>query len=113
MISTPAARRQTRLEKVWLPLGYGQCKTFPVEHGHMSDTGPWDIEVDARGLLCPLPVLRARKKLLSMHQGQTLRLLATDPAAIVDVPHFCHEAGHSLIGTAETSDATVYLIRRG
>lgn len=79
----------------------------------MSDIGTWDLEVDARGLLCPLPVLRARKKLLSMHQGQTLRLLATDPAAIVDVPHFCHEAGHSLIGTAETSDATVYLIRRG
>ena len=75
---------------------------------------PITAEVDAAGLLCPLPVLRARKRLLSMAPGQVLRLVATDPAAVVDIPHFCAEAGHTLLGVAETgSGAQAYLIRRG
>ena len=54
-------------------------------------------EVDARGLLCPLPVLRLRKVLLTLPPGGRLRLIATDPMARVDVPHFCAEGGHLLI----------------
>lgn len=73
----------------------------------------WDQELDATGLLCPLPVLKARKRLMGMAPGQVLRLVATDPAAVVDVPHFCTEAGHVLIGSEPMSDATAYLIRRG
>ena len=72
-----------------------------------------DHEIDATGLLCPLPVLRARKRLLAMAPGQVLRLSATDPAAVIDVPHFCAEAGHVLIGTDTADGAQVYLIRRG
>ncbi|MEM1341513.1 MAG: sulfurtransferase TusA family protein, partial [Pseudomonadota bacterium] len=45
-----------------------------------------DDEIDASGLLCPLPVLKARKRLKSMASGQILALTATDPAAVVDVP---------------------------
>ncbi len=74
----------------------------------------WDIEVDARGLLCPLPVLRARKRLLAMAPGQVLRLLATDPAAAVDVPHFCAEAGHGFLRQDDLPGGeAAYLIRRG
>ena len=78
-------------------------------------TGPgWDAEVDARGLLCPLPVLRARKRLLAMAPGQVLRLLATDPAAAVDVPHFCAEAGHGFLRRDDLAGGeAAYLIRRG
>ncbi len=72
----------------------------------------WDEEIDATGLLCPLPVLRARKRLRAMGPGQVLRLIATDPAAVIDVPHFCAEAGHALIGTEAAAAAQVYLIRR-
>ena len=72
----------------------------------------WDQELDARGLLCPLPVLKARKRLQGMTEGQVLRMLATDPAAVVDVPHFCSEAGHGFLGTEPAGDATAYLIRR-
>lgn len=72
-----------------------------------------DAEVDARGLLCPLPVLRARKRLLAMAPGAVLRLLADDPAAVVDVPHFCAEAGHTLVAAADEGKSQVYLIRRG
>ncbi|MEM8632211.1 MAG: sulfurtransferase TusA family protein [Pseudomonadota bacterium] len=72
----------------------------------------WDDEVDARGLLCPLPVLKARKRLKSLSGGQTLKLIADDPAAVVDVPHFCNESGHELVGQSDSEDAQVYLIRK-
>lgn len=74
----------------------------------------WDEEIDARGLLCPLPVLRARKRLITMACGQVLRLRSTDPAAIVDVPHFCAEAGHRLVETVSEADGShSYLVERG
>lgn len=72
----------------------------------------WDEEIDTTGLLCPLPVLKARKRLLGMESGQVLRLIADDPAAAVDVPHFCTESGHELLSEQEAGSATVYLIRR-
>ena len=72
----------------------------------------WDDDIDATGLLCPLPVLKARKRLRGMAPGAVLRLVATDPAAVIDVPHFCAEAGHALLSTSEAAGAQVYLIRR-
>ena len=71
------------------------------------------IEIDARGLLCPLPVLRLRKRLLALPEGAVVRLLATDPASWVDVPHFCAEAGHALVSAGEEGSVKVYLVRRG
>ncbi|MFN7003140.1 MAG: sulfurtransferase TusA family protein [Roseinatronobacter sp.] len=70
-----------------------------------------DVELDAIGLLCPLPVLKARKRLKSMAPGEVLCLLATDPAAVVDVPHFCAESGHTLVHSEERESATAYFIR--
>ena len=71
-------------------------------------------DVDARGLLCPLPVLRARKRLSALPAGGLLRLLADDPAAVVDVPHFCAEAGHALLSQeAAEGGARLYVIRKG
>ena len=73
----------------------------------------WDEEIDATGLSCPLPVLKARKRLSQMQAGQVLRLLASDPMAVVDVPHFCNEAGHEFQGMAELGGTRAYLVRRG
>ena len=73
----------------------------------------WDEDLDCEGLLCPLPVLRARKRLIAMAPGRVLRLRATDPMAAIDLPHFCAEAGHEVLDTTETQGATHYLIRRG
>jgi tRNA 2-thiouridine synthesizing protein A len=72
-----------------------------------------DREVDARDLICPLPVLRARKVLMGMRPGEVLRVLATDPMAVIDLPHFCAEAGHEHLGQAKEDGAQVHLIRRG
>ncbi len=71
-----------------------------------------DEEIDALGLLCPLPVLRARKRLAGMAPGTVLRLLADDPAAAVDVPHFCAEAGHVLERVEAAPGGRAYFIRR-
>ena len=73
----------------------------------------WDRDVDARGLICPLPVLRARKVLAGLVPGDVLRIVADDPMAVVDLPHFCTEAGHSLLSCTDEDGAQVYLIRRG
>ncbi|PWG18156.1 sulfurtransferase TusA family protein [Salibaculum griseiflavum] len=72
-----------------------------------------DATLDARGLKCPLPVLRAGKFLREMAPGDRLRVLADDPVAVIDIPHFCHEAGHDLLEQSEASDHQLYLIARG
>jgi tRNA 2-thiouridine synthesizing protein A len=70
-------------------------------------------DLDATGLLCPLPVLKARKRLQALPEGAVLRLLADDPAAVVDVPHFCAEAGHTLVSTEMDETVQTYVIRKG
>lgn len=72
-----------------------------------------DAEIDARGLLCPLPVLRARKRLMAMAPGQVLVVLATDKASVIDMPHFCAEAGHEYLGCEEADGALTHRLRRG
>jgi tRNA 2-thiouridine synthesizing protein A len=73
----------------------------------------WDAELDARGLLCPLPVLKARKRLGQLADGAVLRVVADDPAALIDFPHFCAETGHELVVQDDLGHPChAYLIRR-
>lgn len=72
----------------------------------------YDDDLDARGLLCPLPVLKCRKRLQGMPEGAVLKVTADDPAAIIDVPHFCTEAGHELLGLDTDDDVQVYFIKK-
>lgn len=72
-----------------------------------------DIEIDARGLLCPLPVLRARKVLLGLRPGARVLLRATDAASWLDVPHFCAQSGHLLISARDETFERQYVIERG
>lgn len=73
----------------------------------------WDEVADCEGLLCPLPVLRARKRLMVMAPGAVLCLRATDAMARIDLPHFCAQAGHDYLGAREEGAITLHLIRRG
>jgi len=79
----------------------------------MTDAAHDIEELDARGLLCPLPVLKARKRLKALAPGARLRMLADDPAAVVDVPHFCAEQGHRLIEQGRVEGALSFLIEKG
>ncbi len=83
----------------------------PNETNSQGDAGV--THHDARGLICPLPVLRARKLLASMPDGAVLELLVDDPVARIDLVHFCAEAGHAHLGIIEDGTAQLHRIRRG
>ena len=66
--------------------------------------------VDASGLKCPLPVLKARKALQSLGDGDKLRVISTDPASPLDFKHFCNSKGHSLISVEEKEESFEFVI---
>ncbi len=73
-----------------------------------------DATLDAAGLLCPLPVLKIRKRLQRLEAGQVIHVITDDPAALVDVPHFCAEQGHEIAGQEEDGfPRQVWWIRKG
>ncbi|MEX0963046.1 MAG: sulfurtransferase TusA [Pseudohongiellaceae bacterium] len=70
------------------------------------------LELDARGLFCPEPVMLLHNKIRDIESGQLLRLIATDPSTTRDVPKFCHFLGHELIDTVEQDGNFTYVIRK-
>jgi tRNA 2-thiouridine synthesizing protein A len=71
-----------------------------------------DVEVDARGLLCPLPILRLARAFRRAPGGTVARLLATDPASVRDVETFCREGGHDLLSTERHETGFAFRIRK-
>ncbi|HEX9304214.1 MAG TPA: sulfurtransferase TusA family protein [Thermoanaerobaculia bacterium] len=71
-----------------------------------------EVEVDARGLLCPLPILRLARAFRRLPSGAVARLLATDPAAVPDVEAFCREKGHTLIGVDRDGGVLRFRVRK-
>ncbi|MDO5606099.1 MAG: sulfurtransferase TusA family protein [Paracoccus sp. (in: a-proteobacteria)] len=69
-------------------------------------------EIDARDLLCPLPVLRLRKALEAVAPGDRVTLIASDRMALIDVPHFCAGAGHRLISVSDDGDLVRFQVER-
>jgi tRNA 2-thiouridine synthesizing protein A len=68
--------------------------------------------LDARGLACPLPILRTRRELKNLSAGDVLEVLATDPGALEDFPAFCRMTGHALETTREENGVYVIRIRK-
>jgi tRNA 2-thiouridine synthesizing protein A len=68
---------------------------------------------DLKGLICPLPVLKARKRLIRMRAGSLVWLETTDPLAAIDIPAFCAEAGHRLVETMAVEGGHRFLVERG
>ena len=69
-------------------------------------------EVDARGLLCPLPLLKAKKALNGLSSGECLRVLATDSGSVRDFRVFCEQSGHELLESLESNGVYSYLLRK-
>ena len=76
-----------------------------------DQTGPV-IVVDARGHRCPVPTLRLRRALDGASPGASIVLLADDPMARIDVPHFAREGGHLLLETADGADGLRFTVRK-
>ena len=71
-----------------------------------------DREVDARGLNCPLPILRTKKALNDMKSGQVLKVVATDPASQRDFQAFSRQTGNALIDQSAANGEFIFLLRR-
>jgi tRNA 2-thiouridine synthesizing protein A len=72
----------------------------------------FDKELDARGLNCPLPILRAKKALAELSAGQVLRILATDPGSVKDFQAFAKQTGNELLSSAENNKEFEFFIKR-
>ena len=77
-----------------------------------SEFGPVDVEIDLSGLRCPLPVLRTRKAMAGLRAGQVLKVIATDPSAVKDIPAFARMAGHELVHVETLATSSWFLLRR-
>ncbi|MCL4474943.1 MAG: sulfurtransferase TusA family protein [Nitrospirae bacterium] len=71
-----------------------------------------DKTLDAKGLYCPMPVLKTKKALDEMAAGQILEVIASDPASKSDIPAFLERVGHSLIEASEQKSVFSFLIRK-
>uniref|UniRef100_E6PSL7 UPF0033 domain-containing protein n=1 Tax=mine drainage metagenome TaxID=410659 RepID=E6PSL7_9ZZZZ len=71
-----------------------------------------DMEVDARGLNCPLPILKAKKALAGMQSGQLLRVLATDPGSVRDFQAFARQTGNELVEQKQEPNSIAHVMRR-
>ena len=72
----------------------------------------FDKELDARGLNCPLPILRTKKSLNDMLSGQVLRVLATDPGAVRDLQAFSKQTGNELLSSEAATSEFVFFMKK-
>ncbi len=75
----------------------------------MSD---FDSTLDASGLNCPLPILRAKKAISALESGQTLKIIATDPGSVKDFEAFCKQTGNELVSSGEEDGKFVFAIKK-
>lgn len=69
-------------------------------------------ELDARGLNCPLPILRAKKMLNTLEHGEVLRVRATDPGSVKDFDAFCKQTGNELVSSEQSGGEFIFQIRK-
>lgn len=72
----------------------------------------YDIEIDARGLNCPLPVLRAKRAMGHMQRGQVLSVRATDPGSVKDFEAFCRQSGNERISFEQNGGEYIFCLRK-
>lgn len=71
-----------------------------------------DMELDARGLNCPLPILRAKKSINDLEAGQVLHIIATDPGSVKDFEAFCKQTGNELVSSGEENGEFTFDIKK-
>ena len=71
-----------------------------------------DLELDTRGLNCPLPILRTKKALVGIQSGQVLKIVATDPGSVKDFETFAKQTGHQLLSHGEANGEFTFLMKK-
>ena len=72
----------------------------------------FDQELDARGLNCPLPILKAKKSLTGMGPGQVLKIISTDPGSVKDFEAFARQTGNGLLSSTASGNEFIYFVRK-
>tara|TARA_Y100000739_G_C20396716_1_gene368227 strand:+ start:201 stop:425 length:225 start_codon:yes stop_codon:yes gene_type:complete len=72
-----------------------------------------EMELDTKGMNCPMPILKAKKAMKQLDAGNTLRIYATDPGSVEDFGAFCRTGGHELMESSEADGVFTYLIKKG
>jgi tRNA 2-thiouridine synthesizing protein A len=72
----------------------------------------YDVVLDARGLVCPMPLIKARQALMVVGSGATICVLATDPDSVADFTNFCEATGHRLLSSEHERDVYLYVIEK-
>ncbi len=72
----------------------------------------FDKELDARGLSCPLPILKTKKSLNELASGQVLKVVATDPGSIKDMQAFSTQTGHALLSSTEENKTYTFYLKK-
>ena len=78
----------------------------------MSNQIPANATLDARGLNCPLPILRTKKTIAGMNDGEVLQVIATDPGSLKDIESFCNQTGNELLSSNQQGSDFVFHIRK-
>jgi tRNA 2-thiouridine synthesizing protein A len=97
--------------------GHAGCRAGLTEQTTMQGSGleteiHFDRELDARGLNCPLPILRTKKSLNDMSSGHVLKVLATDPGSLRDFQAFSKQTGNQLLSSSETGGVFLFFMRK-
>ncbi len=79
---------------------------------NVTSIARFDEDLDARGLNCPLPILRTRKAIKPLETGALLRVLSTDPGSQSDIESFCKATGNELVSSQENSGEFEFIIRK-
>jgi tRNA 2-thiouridine synthesizing protein A len=79
---------------------------------HSMARQTYDVFLDARGLICPMPLIKARQALMVVEPGATICVVATDPDTVADFSNFCEATGHKLVSSEHQNDVYVYVIEK-
>ncbi len=71
------------------------------------------VELDARGLLCPMPIVKTAKAMKELEPGQVLKVMATDRGSLADIPAWAQTTGNELLEQREDGDTFVFFVRKG
>ncbi|MDO8847474.1 MAG: sulfurtransferase TusA family protein [Coriobacteriia bacterium] len=78
----------------------------------MSDEVKVDLELDLKGLLCPLPMVKVSQNINNVEVGGVIRAVATDPGAMADIPAWAASTGHEVLSAGKEGDLFVFLVKR-
>lgn len=84
-----------------------------VEEADSQTASEPAMELDCRGLNCPLPILKTKKAIDTIEVGQVLKMISTDPGSIPDVAAFSRRTGHQIVEQSEGNGEYIFWIRRG